>query len=164
MVYLRTSLLHCPRSTPTAIMPKSCTIWSTVASPDLQLQYCAYCQSALYCSKAYQRKDWKRRHRHICKLNVEHGDRQSWTGMHTDRFIASKEQFEEGQRSLHEEGKRFLKFFQESTNDGLIRSDKKEVSWPNSLLLVLLSTFVNPKTKRGVGAFSGPPRSRSCGS
>jgi hypothetical protein len=55
---------------PTAIMPriKSCIICSAVASPDLQLQYCDACQSALYCSKAYQRIDWKKKHTQTCKL------------------------------------------------------------------------------------------------
>jgi hypothetical protein len=89
------------------------------------------------------------------------------TGIHTSRFIALKEQFEGGQRSLPEEVKQFFKLFEESTFEGsqaaarktkkiakqqtkeaqkcllvyslalLIRSDLKMLSWPNSPLLVM---------------------------
>jgi hypothetical protein len=108
------------RLTPTpAIMPKSCIICSAVASPDLQLQYCAQCQSALYCSKACQRIDWReKQHRQICKLlNVGHGDRQVRTEEHTRQQIEFKENFEETERSLREgivHVGRFFKLFQES--------------------------------------------------
>jgi hypothetical protein len=97
-------------STPTAIMPKCCIICSAVA-----FQYCATCQSAMYCSKACQRIDWrKKQHRQICKLlNVGHGDMQVRTDMHTRRSIESKEDFERGEGSLRGDHKRFFKLFQE---------------------------------------------------
>jgi hypothetical protein len=96
-------------------MPKCCIICSAVAS-----QYCAGCQSALYCSKVCQRIDWKKKqHRQICKLlNVGHGDLQVRTHSHTDRQSSAKEQFERGERSLDEDCKRFFKLFQESTLEG----------------------------------------------
>jgi hypothetical protein len=109
--------LHYPRLTPTAIMPKSCIICSAVASPDHQLQWCcAQCQSALYCSRACQRKDWKKQHKKICKLlNVGHGDRQLRTEEHTSRSIEMEEAFEKVERSLGPDDKRFFKLFEEST-------------------------------------------------
>jgi hypothetical protein len=103
-------------------MPKSCIICSAVASQDIVLQYCAGCQSALYCSKSCQRIDWrKKQHRQICKLlNVGHGDLHVRDKSHTDRSIELKEQFETGERSLdgYEDGKRFFKLFEESTFEG----------------------------------------------
>jgi hypothetical protein len=112
--------LQYPHSTPTAIMPNSCIICRAVASQDILLQYCAQCQSALYCSKACQRIDWrKKQHRQICKLlNVGHGDLQVRNDTHTDRQIEVKESFEVDERSLDEDDKRFFKLFQESTKDG----------------------------------------------
>jgi hypothetical protein len=80
------------------------------------LQYCAACQSAVYCSKACQRKDWKKQHKQICKLlNVGHGDMQVRCKIHTDRQIHTKETFESGQRNLNEDMERFFKLFEEST-------------------------------------------------
>jgi hypothetical protein len=100
-------------------MPKSCIICSAVASPDLQLEYCAACQSALYCSRACQRKDWKAQHKQICKrLNVGHGDRQVRTDYHTGLNVTLKEQFEAVECLLDEDGKRFFKLFEESTFEG----------------------------------------------
>jgi hypothetical protein len=101
-------------------MPKRCIIYSAVASQDLQLQYCAACQSAFYCSRAYQTRDWKKQHWQICKLlNVRHGNTQVRTGGHTRLSIASKELFEVGQaRILDRDMKRFFKLFQESTFEG----------------------------------------------
>jgi hypothetical protein len=61
----------------TAIMPipKSCIVCQVVASPDIQLNYCARCQCAVYCSEVCRKKDWKKQHKQICKLlNVGHGD------------------------------------------------------------------------------------------
>jgi hypothetical protein len=153
-------------------MPKSCIICSAVASPELQLQYCDQCQSAMYCSRACQRIDWKKQHKKICKfLNVGHGDMQMRTEEHTSRQAALKEQFE---RVLSEEAKQFFKLFEESTFEGsraaaqkmnkyaksqikenqmylvyhslnvLVRSSNLEMlSWPNSPLLVMLQ-FVDP--------------------
>jgi hypothetical protein len=119
IIYLHHITLY-PHSTPTAIMPKSCIICSAIASPDIVLQYCAGCQSALYCSKACQRIDWRQKqHRQICKLlNVGHGDMQVQTSTHTNLSIQNKERFEREERSLHEDKKRFFKLFQESTFDG----------------------------------------------
>jgi hypothetical protein len=95
-------------------------ICSAVASPDIMLQYCAQCQSALYCSKACQRIDWKKKqHKKICKLlNVGHGDCQIRTERHTNRQIALKERFEIGERSLDADDKHFFKLFTESTFKG----------------------------------------------
>jgi hypothetical protein len=99
-------------------MPKSCIVCSAVASPDLQLQYCAVCQSALYCSQACQRKDWKKQHKNICKLlNVGHGDMQVRTKVHTTRSIQNKEAFERTESMLNEDMKRFFKLFTESTRE-----------------------------------------------
>jgi hypothetical protein len=106
-------------STQTAIMPKSCIICSAVASPELQLLYCATCQSALYCSKACQREDWKKHHKKICKfLNVGHGDRQVRNDVHTSRLMQMKEQYKLEERSFNEPVKQFFKLFQESTLEG----------------------------------------------
>jgi hypothetical protein len=102
-------------------MPKSCIICSVAASPDLQLQYCAQCQSALYCSRTCQRKDWKNRHKKICKrLNVGHGDLQLRSDVHEKRLIEMNEHFEINERGLDKEGnmKQFFKLFQESTLEG----------------------------------------------
>jgi hypothetical protein len=102
------------------LVPKCCIICSAVASPDLQLQYCARCQSALYCSKACQRIDWKQKqHKQICKLlNVGHGDRQVRTNYHTSFSLQLKEQFERDKQLLSDGVKRFFRLFEESTFEG----------------------------------------------
>jgi hypothetical protein len=101
-------------------MPKSCIICKVEASPDVLLQYCDACNSALYCSKACQRKDWKEhQHKQLCKLiNVGHGDRQIRCDRHTDALKARQDFFELVQGSLDEEMKGFFKLFQESTFEG----------------------------------------------
>jgi hypothetical protein len=102
-------------------MLRCCIVCKAGASPDLQLQYCGVCQSALYCSKACQGKDWKKQHKKICKLlNVGHGDMQVRSNDHTSRSIQSKEAFESAEGILYEDedAKRFFKLFQESTEDG----------------------------------------------
>jgi hypothetical protein len=100
-------------------MSKTCIICRAVASPSLQLQYCALCQSSLYCSNACQRNDWKKQHKEICKLlNVGHGDMQLRCEFHTDRKIDSKEQFESDELLLNEGAKRFFELFQESSFEG----------------------------------------------
>jgi hypothetical protein len=100
-------------------MLRCCIFCRAEASPDLQLQYCAVCQSALYCSKACQKKDWRKQHKQICKLlNVGHGDMQVRQAFHTSRFMALKQQFERQERSLDEDEKRFFKLFEESTFEG----------------------------------------------
>jgi hypothetical protein len=97
-------------------MPKCCIICSAEASQDMVLQYCAVCQSALYCSKACQIKDWKMQHKQICKLlNVGHGDMQVRADIHTRLSMGSKEQFEDGERLLDKDTKEFFKLFREST-------------------------------------------------
>jgi hypothetical protein len=101
-------------------MPKCCIICHAVASPDIMLQYCDACQSALYCSRACQRIDWReKQHKKICKLlNVGHGDMQVRTDDHTSRQIHLKDQFESYERKLNEDVKRFFKFFTDSTFEG----------------------------------------------
>jgi hypothetical protein len=100
-------------------MPKNCIVCRAEATPDLHLQFCSACQSALYCSKACQKQDWGKQHKKLCKLlNVGHGDMQVRTPNHTRLSIASKEQFESIERSLDEDMKRFFKLFEESTFEG----------------------------------------------
>jgi hypothetical protein len=154
------SVLRC--SDPSTIMPlRCCIICKVEASWDLQLQYCAVCQSALYCSQACQREDW-RKHKKICKLLiVGHGDMQVRSAAHTSISI-------DFSCDGDEDIKRFFKLFKESTYEGsqaaarkmrviakrqtkynqklllfhslslLIRSDSRMLSWPNSPLLILL--------------------------
>jgi hypothetical protein len=94
----------------------SCINCKAVASLDHRLQYCSGCQSALYCSRACQKEDWKKQHKDICKfLNVGHGDMQVRSSNHTKKSIALKEIIEEGRRRLDEDGKRFFLLFEEST-------------------------------------------------
>jgi hypothetical protein len=157
---------------------RCCIVCRAEKSLHLQLQYCAACKSALYCSEACQKQDW-RKHKKICKLlNVGHGDMQVRTPNHTRKSIAMKESFESEERSLDEEDTRFFKLFEESTEDGsraaarkmkeiakrqtkdhhkflllhslhlLLHSDSKMLSWPNSPLLVLLQ-FVDPSELSG---------------
>jgi hypothetical protein len=98
---------------------RSCTNCKAGESSDLQLLYCATCQSALYCSKACQREDWKKQHKQICKsLNVGHGGMQVRDDMHTDRSVYYKERFERERGYFDEGAKRFFKLFQESTFEG----------------------------------------------
>jgi hypothetical protein len=100
-------------------MLRCCIVCKAEASLDLQLQYCAACQSALYCSEACQRKDWRKQHKQICKLlNVGHGDMQVRSDEHTRRSVALKELFESEERFLGEDDKRFFKLFEESTFEG----------------------------------------------
>jgi hypothetical protein len=100
-------------------MFRSCTSCKAVASPDLHLKFCSRCQSALYCSKACQKKDWSKQHKKLCKLlNVGHGDMQVRSATHTSRSIILKEQFEGEERCLEKDGKRFFKLFKESTFEG----------------------------------------------
>jgi hypothetical protein len=111
-------------------MPKCCIICSIEASLDLQLQYCDQCQSAVYCSRACQRKDWKKQHRGICKLLNKghggmHGGMQVRSDDHTDRQIQLEEVFERAERSLKEGDKIFFKLFAESTFEGSRAAAKK---------------------------------------
>jgi uncharacterized phage-like protein YoqJ len=100
-------------------MLRSCVVCKAGASPVLQLQYCARCQSALYCSRTCQRKDWKKQHKKICKfLNVGHGDMQVRTNDHTNRQIELNQRFERDQQFLDENTKQFFKLFTESTFEG----------------------------------------------
>jgi hypothetical protein len=100
-------------------MLRSCIICRAGATPDLQLQYCSVCQSALYCSRACQREDWKKQHKKICKfLNVGHGDMQVRHELHMSQAISWKEAFERRERFLDEDDQRYFKLFQESTFEG----------------------------------------------
>jgi hypothetical protein len=106
-------------------MKKSCIICRIEASPELQLQYCDQCLSALYCSRTCQRIDWKKRHKKVCKLlNVGHGGMQVRTDEHTTRKIELKRDFEERGRSLDEDTKRFFKLFQDSTFGSRVAAQK----------------------------------------
>jgi hypothetical protein len=103
-------------NTTTAFVLRSCINCKAGESPDLQLLYCNVCQSALYCSKTCQSEDWKKQHKQLCKLlNVGHGGLQVRMPLHTSRSIESKGEFENGERNLDEEDKRFFKLFQKST-------------------------------------------------
>jgi hypothetical protein len=107
-------------------MPKSCIVCRAEASSDVQLQYCDVCQSAMYCSRACQRIDWKKQHKKICKLlNVGHGDMQIRTEEHTSRQIVMKESFEKGERSVDEDKKRFFILFTESTFEGSLAATRE---------------------------------------
>jgi hypothetical protein len=159
-------------------MPKSCIICSAVASQDIQLLSCSACQSALYCSRTCQRKDWKK-HKQICKLlNVGHGGMQVRDDRHTNHMNSMTEIWEEADRLLDEDDKKFFKLFQESTFEGsraaalkmkkiveretkqhqvflllhslnlLVNSDSEMLSWPNSPLLVLLQ-LLDPNVLSG---------------
>jgi hypothetical protein len=100
-------------------MPKSCIVCRAVASQDVLLQYCDACQSAMYCSRTCQRKDWKKQHKQICKfINKGHGDLQVRDNWHIDHSKALKERFELCERKIGEGMKRFFKLFQESTFEG----------------------------------------------
>jgi hypothetical protein len=165
------SVLLC--SAPSAIMLRCCIVCRAEASPDLQIQYCAICQSALYCSKDCQTTHW-REHKKICKLlNVGHGAMQVRAPIHASRLIGFKEQFEREIDSYDEDVKQFFKFFEESTFEGsqaaarkmreiaerqinhtqkfllfhslffLISSDNNKLKWPSSPLLVMLQ-FADP--------------------
>jgi hypothetical protein len=95
-------------------MPKTCIVCNAFAS-----QYCDACQSAMYCSKACQRKDWKTQHKQLCKLlNVGHGDRQVRTDFHMRLCIRMSRRFESEERILDEGAKGFFKLFTESTLEG----------------------------------------------
>jgi hypothetical protein len=100
-------------------MRKCCIVCSAVGSLDHQLQYCDQCMSAMYCSRACQRKDWKKQHKKICKLlNKGHGDMQIRTEDHISRQIHLKEMFERQVHRLDEDMKRFFKLFEKSTFQG----------------------------------------------
>jgi hypothetical protein len=98
---------------------RCCIVCNAEPSPDVQLQYCSVCQSALYCSEACQKMDWRKQHKKLCKLlNVGHGDMQLRSDTHTAVSICVKEAFERSERILTEDTKRFFKLFEESTFKG----------------------------------------------
>jgi hypothetical protein len=121
---------------PKAIMPpRCCIVCEAEASPELQLQYCDACQSALYCSEACQKKDWRKQHNKICKLlNVGHGDMQLRNDIHMRRSIDWKEQFETQERSLDEVDRRFFKLFQVSTFEGSRAAARNMKKFANKLI------------------------------
>jgi hypothetical protein len=124
-------------------MPHSCVLCNAAASPDLTLQYCSQCKSALYCSRACQGKDWKKQHKRICKLiNVGHGDMQLRDPVHTKRQMDMKGQFELIASFFGKDQKRFFKLFQESTFDGsrVAALEMKKISkrWDKSTQNMLL--------------------------
>jgi hypothetical protein len=119
--------VHFPHSAQTTLMPlRSCIVCRAVALPDIQLQYCAGCQSALYCSETCQKKDWRKHHKKICKLlNVGHGDMQVRIDEHTSQSIALKELLETLDRDLDEDDQGFFKLFKESTFEGSLAAARK---------------------------------------
>jgi hypothetical protein len=114
------------------------------------LQYCDACQSAMYCSRACQRIDWKtNQHKKICKhLNVGHGDRQVRSNIHQIRQINLTLEHEEVEQSLDEGKKRFFKLFEESTFEGSraaaqkMKKFAKRLSKENQKLLLFHSLRV----------------------
>jgi hypothetical protein len=116
--YIHYTLPSYPQSesTPTAIMPRSCSVCKAVASPEL---YCSVCHSALYCSRACQSEDWKKKqHKKIYKLvNVGHGDMQVRHDDHISQAIHAKEEFETNQRIIDEDedAKNFFLLFREGS-------------------------------------------------
>ena len=101
-------ILHYPHSTPSAIMPKICFVCSAVT-----LQYCGACKSTFYCSRACQKEDWKKQHKHLCKLlNVGHKEMQVREDIHTSKSNVLKECFERNERGLDDDSKHFFKLFQ----------------------------------------------------
>jgi hypothetical protein len=100
-------------------MFRSCVVCKVEASSDLHLHFCSACQSALYCSEACQRKDWRKQHNKICKyVNVGHGGMQLRTLIHTSHSVYLKEYIEKVERSMDEEDNRFFILFEESTYEG----------------------------------------------
>jgi hypothetical protein len=98
------------------------------------LQYCAACQSALYCSKACQREDWKPQHKKICKfLNVGHGDMQVRSDVHISRQIEFKETFESMKQNLDQGKKRFFELFEKSTFEGSRAAAQKMTKFSKKL-------------------------------
>jgi hypothetical protein len=96
-------------------MLRSCIICRVEESLDLQLLYCSVCQSASYCSKSCQRKDWRKQHKQICKLlNVGHGDMQVRTPIHTSRSLDLYEACISAERVLDADGKLFFEIFEHS--------------------------------------------------
>jgi hypothetical protein len=159
-------------------MPMSCNICKAEASPDLKLQHCAACQSAVYCSRACQREDWSK-HKKICKLlNVGHGVMQLRSDLHERGSLALKITLQRGEFIMNDDMKLFFKLFTESTLEGsraaarkmkkiakrqnkhnqrflvfhsvvvLIQCDSEKLSWPNSPLLMALQ-FVDPNVLSG---------------
>jgi hypothetical protein len=158
-------------------MLRSCVVCRAEASPDLQLQYCAVCLSALYCSEACQKIDWRKQHKKICKLlNVGHGDMQLRNYECTRRCNDWNDLYDKEQLNLNEEMKIFFRLFDESTFEGsratarkmiakrqtkynqsfllfpslsfLIRCNTEALSWPSSPLLVMLQ-LVDPSVLSG---------------
>jgi hypothetical protein len=101
-------------------MPKRCCLCNVVASEGVKFSYCGACQSAQYCSKVCQKKDWKEgEHKKICKsLNAGDGAMQVRHPGTKENAAEIKEQFEGTERSLTEDYKRFFKHFTESTFEG----------------------------------------------
>jgi hypothetical protein len=142
------------------------------------LKCCSKCEAVHYCSKSCQKEDWKE-HKQICQfLNVGDGAMQVQTDENLVGFEKSEEVFQDNDRRLHEDGKRFFKLFTESTLNGgkaaaremkkiaarqsqriqklllfhsislLMSTDSKKLRWPNCPLRIMLQ-FVDANVRRG---------------
>jgi hypothetical protein len=149
-------------------MPKTCLSCKAAASKDVPILCCGACRSAVYCSKVCQKEHWKE-HKKICKsLNVGEGAMQVRSVKHTENLDILAEGFKQFERNLGKDGKRFFKYFTQSTLEGsqaaarkmkkiviretrhsrkvllchsiylLIHTDSKKLLWPNCPFIVLL--------------------------
>jgi hypothetical protein len=159
-------------------MSKTCYLCHVAAPEGVTFSYCSACQSVMYCSKVCQKKDWKA-HKKICKsLNAGDGAMQVRNNFHEKASAKKEELFREMERNLGKDGKRFFKYFTQSTFKGsqaearkmkkiviretrhsrevllghslnlLLHTDSEKLLWPNSPLLVLLQ-FVDPNALTG---------------
>jgi ankyrin repeat protein len=97
-------------------MPFRCLACNAVASIDIRLVCCSSCHSALYCSPACQKTDWKQ-HKQICKLlNPGWGAMQVKYPIH-DEVSADIDEAYEGSMNIHrnEDSRTFFKLFLDST-------------------------------------------------
>jgi hemerythrin len=107
-------------------MPFRCLACNDVASLDTRLVCCSACQSALYCSPACQKTDWKQ-HKQICKfLNVGWGAMQVKHPIHKEGSAYIDEFFEDSMNT-HRNGdsRTFFKLFLNSTREKSIAAARK---------------------------------------
>jgi hypothetical protein len=140
------------------------------------LDCCSNCQAVQYCSNSCQKADWKQHKEICQFLNVGDGAMQVRTDKHVDGYAKLEETFQGAERSFDEDDKRFFKLFTESTHEEslaaaqemkkiaarhtklnqkailfhslnlLMRTDSKELRWPNSPLRIMLQ-FVDTNAR-----------------